>query len=186
MKKVFRTHIVLATEGRIFTLLILLFALGVTYVSAWLLTEGYTEMIFTFFVLHIIAYGCGYMTLRWAWQLAWGKIILTDSYIMWRCLFFKPVKIAYSDIRHIEKRAFKEGNVYKNRDYYKTGFLYFLVSSEPIPQKRIDKIYSGKKLIKFPLYNKKLGYALYSMLPEPYNRYFSDYRKYEKLIKNKK
>jgi len=177
MKKVFRTHIILVIEGRLLLSSIVITGPLMTLLLLWRILEADFGMALLVFITNAFWYWSSIFILRYFWQQCWGKLIVTDKYIIWRCLFCRPIKITYDELRYVKLVSFQEGNVYKNRDYYKTGFLYMLLSSEPLPQMRIDKIHSKNKLIKFPLYNKKLGNTLFTALPDPYNRFFSRYKK---------
>ena len=177
MKKVFRTHIILVIEGRLLTSLFVITGPLMTLYLLWCILEGDFGMALLVFITNVFYYWLSIFALRYLWQQCWGKLIITEKYIIWRALFCKPIKITYDELRYVKLESFKDGNVYKNRDYYKTGFLYILLSSNPLPKMRIDKIYSKNKLIKFPLYNKKLGNTLFTVLPAPYNQYFARYKK---------
>lgn len=163
-------------EGRLFLLLSALVGPAILYLTIWFVSEkDYAFTIYGIIAFCIISPVCFFL-LRYFWQLCWGKLILTDEYILWKCFFYKSVKIKYDDIRCLKITAFQEGNMYRSHDYYRSGFLYLLLSSTHLPQKRVDKIYSGKGIIKFPLFQRKLRTELYIRLPDPYNRYFSQYK----------
>ena len=176
MKKVFRTHLLLVIEGRLLTSLFAAFGPSMTLLSIWLAIEVDMGVSILIFIISICFCLLSAFVLPHFWEQCWGKLIITDTYVMWRCLFCKPIKISYDELRYVKLTSFQEGNVYRNRDYYKTGYLYLLLSSEPLPKLRIDKIRSKNKLIKFPLYDKKLGNVLYTTLPNPYNRYFGYFK----------
>ena len=191
MKKVFRTHWLLVFEGRLFLLLVGIASPIMCYVYFRYLIEDFVSdrnymMLLFGTPMYLAFWPLSIYVLQYFWELIWGKLILTDEYVLWRCIFCKPVKIPYEDIKYVKITPFKEGNVRYNRDYYKTGFLYVLLASTPFPQKRIDKIRCKKGLIKFPLYNNKIGTELYLRLPDPYNRYFSQYKPPKKKIKKEK
>lgn len=85
--------------------------------------------------------------------------------MIWKCLFHKPVEIFYSEIKEFSVQEFKEGNV----AYYENAgdsFRYVLISNKNLPEKRIDKIKSGKGLIKFQ-YTKALMQALRTRMVRP-------------------
>ena len=83
------------------------------------------------------------------WPLSFGKVTLTENYVKWHALFMRSVKIPYSELRHVEIRQFREGNVMRNADLYRTGQEYVLMSVDSLPKTRIDKIRSGDGLIKY-------------------------------------
>lgn len=83
------------------------------------------------------------------WPLCFGELTLTEGYVKWHALFMRSVKIPYSELRHVEIRQFREGNVMRNADLYRTGQEYVLMSVDSLPKTRIDKIRSGDGLIKY-------------------------------------
>lgn len=85
----------------------------------------------------------------WLWPLCFGVLTLTEDYVKWHALFMRSVKIPYSELRHVEIRQFREGNVMRNADLYRTGQEYVLMSVDSLPKTRIDKIRSGDGLIKY-------------------------------------
>lgn len=85
----------------------------------------------------------------WLWPLCFGELTLTEDYVKWHALFMRSVKIPYSELRHVEIRQFREGNVMRNADLYRTGQEYVLMSVDSLPKTRIDKIRSGDGLIKY-------------------------------------
>lgn len=173
-KKVIRPHLVLLIEGRLLLLLLALGPLAMWYGVFAVFrdeTQGMdmTVILFGLFVAAIT--GCCAWVEWYFWHHCWGKLIITQDAVTWKCLFCKTVRIPMSDIRYVDIRAFTQGNVVRNADIYKTGFRYLLISSKPFPKKRIDKIRSGSGLIKFRC-NDKICQALYEALPDPYCRRF--------------
>ena len=172
MKRIFITHILAVIEGGIFMLMCAFGGLVCIYVPIWLLTLEVTfETIMMAIFAPVMAVVCIYV-IRYFWPLCFGTLIFTEDYVMWKCLFFRSVKTPYNELKYVKLVKFDEGNAFRNRDYYNTGFLHLLLSSSPLPQKRIDKIRCGKGLIKFPFSNKKLRREIYYLLPDPYNRQF--------------
>lgn len=175
-KKTLRPHIILAIEGRLFCLLIsigvwLLIFCTICFggiLELWL--ESKVSAILTVVFLICIGF-IPICILPFFWQSCWGKIILLEDMVIWRCFLCRTVKIRYDEIHSVNLIPFKSGNVYKNKDYYNNGFLYLVISSRSLSNKRIDKIRSDKNTIKIP-YHKKMGIALYDFLPDPYNRQF--------------
>lgn len=173
-KKVFRPHLVLLIEGRLLLLLLALGPLAMWYGVFVVFRNGTQRMdmtiiLFGLFVAAIT--GCCAWLEWYFWYHCWGKLIITEDFVIWKCLFCQTVKIPISDIRYVDIRTFAEGNAVRNKDIYKTGFRYLLISSESFPKKRIDKIRSGDGLIKFRC-NDKICQALYEALPDPYCRRF--------------
>ena len=89
------------------------------------------------------------------WQVSWGKLIITSDRIVWKCLFCKKQVIFLKEIKLLKKVYFGEGNAISNNKVYKNSFCYILISkNKNLPNMRIDKIRSGKGLIKFPMSDK--------------------------------
>ena len=107
----------------------------------------------------------------WLWPLCFGELTLTEDYVKWHALFMRSVKIPYSELRHVEIRQFREGNVMQNADLYRTGQEYVLMSVDSLPKTRIDKIRSGDGLIKYQFLMRDA--AVFSeYLPERYKPMF--------------
>ena len=105
------------------------------------------------------------------WPLIFGELTLTADYVKWHALFMRSVKIPYSELRHVEIRQFREGNVMRNADLYRTGQEYVLMSVDSLPKTRIDKIRSGDGLIKYQFLMRDA--AVFSeYLPERYKPMF--------------
>jgi hypothetical protein len=94
----------------------------------------------------------GIWVAEYFWQLCWGKLIITNDCIIWKCLFCKKQVIFPKETKHLKKVYFDEGNAVANSKAYKNSFCYILISkNKNLPNLRIDKIRSGKGLIKFPM-----------------------------------
>ena len=107
----------------------------------------------------------------WLWPLCFGELTLTEDYVKWHALFMRSVKIPYSELRHVEIRQFREGNVMRNADLYRTGQEYVLMSVESVPKTRIDKIRSGDGLIKYQFLMRDAA-VFGEYLPERYKPMF--------------
>ena len=103
------------------------------------------------------------------WPLIFGELTMTADYVKWHALFMRSVKIPYSELRYVEIRHFDEGNVVP--DLYGTGQMYLLLSSKPLPKKRIDKIRCGDGLIKYQFLMRD-AQTLSEFIPEPFDRMF--------------
>ena len=171
-KRTFRTHIILVTEGRLFLFLglLLLPAMAIPPMSIVKDSDNRVlDIILSFFLLGIAILFFA-VVLPFFWPRAFGKLIVTDKTITWRCLFMKSRRIEMSDIRYSDIKAFTEGNVVKC-DFYHTGFLYILLSKKSIPQMRVDKYRCTDDLIIF-MFSRKLCECLAETLPEPPNLIF--------------
>lgn len=182
-RKTRRSHIILLTEGRLFLLIVLgiillLYSLGVSEIlknptSANILDGCLFILLATVLMILFSVVVCPFL-----WAKCFEKLIITDKFIEWRCLFMKTRRIPLSDIRYANIVSFKEGNAIKH-DRYNTGFLSILLSSDPLPRIRIDKIKCSNTLIKFGC-TPKVCKALAEALPAPMNRIFiSEAREYE-------
>lgn len=170
-KTVFRPHIILLIEGRLFLLLLLgVFATFDCWALWSMITDFSLTALLACLLLGAISAICGAICIPYFWHRCFEKLIITDTHIIWRCLFLKPHKIALADIRYANIHTFKEGNAVKN-DFYHTGFESILLSADPVKDIRIDKIRTNERLIKF-MCTQKLCQALGESLPEPYNRLF--------------
>lgn len=105
------------------------------------------------------------------WPLCFGELTLTEGYVKWHALFMRSVKIPYSELRHVEIRQFREGNVMWGSDMYHTGYEFVLMSADPLPKTRIDKIRPGHGVIKFQLFG-RMNAPLGAFIPEPFDRMF--------------
>ena len=149
MKKVFRPHIILLVGGRLLTLLMAWMPLTLIIVSINLiLQEPSDPEHISFIFATVILTALVIFTLKTLWQQVWGKLIVTDREVIWKCLFCTTVKIPYSKIRHMSIRNFGERN-YIKYDLYNTGFKFLLITTCGPIQKPIDKIKCGKGVIKW-------------------------------------
>ena len=155
-KKVFRTGLILCIEGRLFTLISLLIPLYFLYGSLrFLLIPDFniTNLFLTVFPISMLI--AGIWVAGYFWQLCWGKLIIMSDRVIWKCLFYKKQVILLKEIKHLKKVYFDEGNAVANSKAYKNSFCYILISkNKNLPNLRIDKIRSGKGLIKFPMSDK--------------------------------
>ena len=150
MKKVFRPHIILYTEGRLLCIIMI-------FVPLLMLCMGIK---FTFFsgeinygTIHMIVIALLFIllsgwVLEYLWQPIWGKLILDDEKITWKCLFCPKVQIEYANIKFIVVRTFGNRNAV-HVDIYKTGFQFILIATQSLPNVPIDKVRCKKGLIKW-------------------------------------
>ena len=179
MKKVFRVHPLLVVEGRLCCLLFVIGPLFIYYFGIVSVIEnpGIPSVIlccavFAMFISFQI------VGLPFLWINSFQKLVLTDEFVEWRCLFYKTRRLNISEIRYANVVAFTEGNAV-NIDLYNTGFLSILLSSELLPTIRIDKIKCSDTLIKFSC-SHQICIALAELLPAPLNQIFENQaRQYE-------
>ena len=125
-------------------------------------------------VMSTIMFILGIWSARWLWPNCWGKLIVEDDCVIWKCLFCKSRKLYFNDIKIARVCKFQNGNIVKNINIYNTNYGYVLLSSDhKIVNKRIDKINCSKETIKF-IFSDKLRNMLEKMLPNPYNQVFSN------------
>ena len=186
MKKVFRTHIVLVTEGRFFMLFCLLFLVWRIYVSIYSIIRDPSTLnifclIFDSFLLSLFYFGmCPFF-----WPRCFGKLIVTDEKITWKCLGMLTRSIAVEDINYAVFRVYNEDNVVRT-EVYQDSFLYILLSKEPIPEKTVNKYKCGKSFIIFSS-SPKLCKALGEVLPYPQNKKFiARGEEYDRIIRKRK
>lgn len=168
MRKTLRTHLILVTEGRFFCLFITIGSAFFTYeMTKHAILDGSEFYVYCIFFWGMDVAVC--FLLRHFWPLCFGKMILAEHYVEWRCIFMRSVRIPYTELKYVTIRSFRDRNAVP--DLYSVGFEYVLLSSSPIPKQRIDKIRCGNGLIKFQLLDKG-GIVLSEYLPAPYNRMF--------------
>jgi hypothetical protein len=165
-KRVFRTHILLVTEGRLLSLLFIAAIGWMLYASVKFCILDF-EPVFLLFLLFTVGMGLlGYFLAKYFWQLCWGKLMVTHTCLKWKCIGYKTQTIRFEEIKRIYVRAFNrnQGNVV--RDAYQTGFRYVVIlSKNGSPQSYGGRIKNGNGVISFP-YNEKLRKALLEVLPE--------------------
>lgn len=150
MKKVFRPHIILYTAGRLFSIILILAPLLMLYMFvkfAFFSGEiNYKFIPLIAFALFLILLD-GWL-LQYLWQPIWGKLILDDKKITWKCIFYPKVQIEYANIKFLAVRNFGSRNVV-HVDIYKTGFQFILISTQSLPAVPIDKVRCKKGIIKW-------------------------------------
>lgn len=167
MKKAFRPSPFLIIAGRSITILFIAFEVFISCLVFFVWREPKIEMVIPTIGL-IIVFVVGFSAIRDLWQPIWGKLILTENAVIWRCAFCKEVKIPYTDIRYVERRMLQQ-----NFFHGKEKHFYLLISSHPLPQEHLFKIRSKKNLIKFQ-YTPKVAVALKEFVPEPYEKRFKN------------
>ena len=174
MKKVFRPHIILVTEGRFFLLFVIAMVAFIIYMFGYFaffqdITDYRFIILFLIFMLGMIAFAAWLM--YHFWQLIWGKLILEEEMIIWRCIFCKTVKMKYTDIKYVGIRGMGKRNVV-HVDVYHTGFRYLLISSITPPAKPIDKIRCRTGVIKWAV-SEKVCEALKEKVPPQWKNIIS-------------
>lgn len=170
-KKVFRAHMILCIEGRLFLFLaiigfVCMDIIGILYI----IQEKSLQALLSCIIIYAITTSFFFIAIPFLWLKCFEKLIITDKYVIWKCLFMKSHKLALKDIKYANILAFKNGNIVKI-DPYHTSFLSVLLSSELLPSVRIDKIHCSNTLIKFQC-SKKLCQTLSNRISSPQNRIF--------------
>lgn len=172
-RKTLYPHIFLLTEGRLGCVVFALFPIWFLLMEVKSLALGgfnFADLLGIVVSSAVIAATFFYFIPHY-WPLCFGKLTLTENYVKWHGLFIRSVKIPYSELRHVEIRQFREGNVMRNADLYRTGQEYVLMSVDSLPKTRIDKIRSGDGLIKYQFLMRDA--AVFSeYLPERYKPMF--------------
>ena len=153
MKKVFRQPILFIIAARFFLLLMIggmLFMIGGTCLFV-LPHEPVTAIIILVVDVALLIMFL-FVVNPYLWPIAWGKIIVTPTHVIWRCLFYKSVKIALTDVKLILTRTFLENKA--KRVKAEPEFL-FITDGQLVPYKRIDKVKTKPGFIKF-FYNAEL------------------------------
>ena len=164
MKKIFRPHIILLILGRVFTILSIAFIVVMISVSIYFtfFQQSYEFLFFLFFFLGLALLNV--FVFKELWQLIWGKLIVKQDCLVWRCFFCRTVKIAYEDIKYVGFHTMGSEN-FVRKDVYHTGFRYILISEAMPPKKPIGKIFCKKGLIKWA-YSKEVCLALKDKVPK--------------------
>ena len=168
MKNVFYSHSILIFLGRPLTLFLLLFPLSCLAWCTWIFAEQHDTtflpvMIGLAFMEILSIYVC-----KVFWPLCWGKLIVTNDKITWKCLFYKTQIINIDKIQDVIVSSFSDGN-YVKLDLYNSGFKYVIITEQTIPNIRVDKIKCKNGTIKF-LYSYKLQSVLRCKLPRNFRR----------------
>ena len=165
-KTIIFPHIILLIEGRLLMLLAVWFLCFIIYGLPEAAAEGpiYIVIAIAFIPLSL-----------WAvyhfWPLCFGELVVTETYVKWRCLFMRSCKLEFSEIKYMEIRAMGKEKVMKY-DVYNSGYEYLLISTEPLPNKIIEKIRTSRKLIKFQV-TPRICRQLAEAMPEKYKSMFS-------------
>lgn len=193
MKKTFRSHIILVTEGRLFCFLPLFGVCFFSYPCKLFFDEkdyfGF-GIGFLFVVLFVVVFFVAFW--NFIWPLAWGKLIVNDKGVRWRCLFKKSIFLSWDECKYIGFETFTEGNVVKV-DLYKTGFRYIYFSITPYPKEfsgKINKLNCKEGFIKFFPVNAKMCSAVLEHRDIPvlktYVEQYKNMKKRQERLKQKR
>lgn len=110
------------------------------------------------------------------WQKVWGKVILENDKIVWKCLFCKSVEIPLCSIQTVKICETKPENFYRYPPTMGIGRWHMLISDRqfPDPIKRIEKVKCKKGTIRIVVTRQRVD-EIRLHLPQPYNRYLQNH-----------
>lgn len=166
-RRVFHEHIILLIEGRILMLLFIGFTGFIWYLffrdTPSLLDKA------ILFPLCVTALVC--IPLHEFWHRCFGRLVVTEDEIAWKCPFMRTVRMQKTEIRYTGIDYRWPGPALKA--VTSMDMAYF--STTPYPQACRSKSYllrNKKGFIKFPA-SEKLCRHMSVWLPEPYERVFA-------------
>ena len=166
-RRVFHEHIILLIEGRILMLLFIGFTGFIWYLffrdTPSLLDKA------ILFPLCVTALVC--IPLHEFWHRCFGRLVVTEDEIAWKCPFMRTVRLQKTEIRYTGIDYRWPGPALKA--VTSMDMAYF--STTPYPQACRSKSYllrNKKGFIKFPA-SEKLCRHMSVWLPEPYERVFA-------------
>ncbi len=166
-RRVFHEHIILLIEGR---LLMLLFVSTTGFI--WYLffrdTPNFLDRAILF-PLCITALAC--IPLREFWYRCFGRLVVTEDEIFWKCPFMRTVRLKKAEIRYTGIDYRWPGPAQKA--VTPVDMAYF--STTPYPQKCRNKSYLLRNKKGFIIFSagEKLCRHMSAWLPEPYGRVFA-------------
>lgn len=166
-RRVFHEHIVLLIEGR---LLMLLFVSTTGFI--WYLFFRDTPALLDkaiLFPICVTVLAC--IPLHEFWYRCFGRLVVTEDEIVWKCPFMRTVRLKKAEIRYTGIDYRWPGPAQKA--VTPVDMAYF--STTPYPQKCRNKSYllrNKKGFIKFSA-GEKLCRHMSAWLPEPYERVFA-------------
>lgn len=166
-RKVFHEHIILLTEGR---LLMLLF-IGTTGFMWYLFFRDTPALLDKAILIPLCITALVCIPLHEFWHRCFGRLVVTEDEIVWKCPFMRTVRLRKTEIRYTGIDYRWPGSARKA--VTPVDMAYF--STMPYPQECRNKSYllrNKKGFIKFPA-GEKLCRYMSEWLPEPYERVFA-------------
>lgn len=166
-RRVFHEHIVLLIEGR---LLMLLFVSTTGFI--WYLffrdTPNFLDRAILF-PLCVTVLAC--IPLHEFWYRCFGRLVVTEDEIVWKCPFMRTVRLKKAEIRYTGIDYRWPGPAQKA--VTPVDMAYF--STTPYPQKCRNKSYLLRNKKGFIIFSagEKLCCHMSAWLPEPYERVFA-------------
>lgn len=171
-KKTFRESLFLVFGGRIVCILLLitvpyiLFGPSIDHSG---MNSG--ESIFAYMSMLVLEIMGIWVLKALLWQRCFGKLVLKDDMICYRCFPLRPKTIHIQDCNYIGiadfRKHYREENLSKNDLYINTVCVAIFFSTEPYPQEfdgLVDQLQSRKGFIKFA-YTDELAEAIISRWP---------------------
>ena len=148
-KKVFRIPLIFVAEFRLFFILMVAFMFCI--VGLVLEATLKNEILLMVFSMLFLAFGIYVFKLYFipiAFPLAFGKLIISDQGVEFRCIFTKKTSLSWDECEFCGIEGYK--NVVK--DLYGTGRVYIYFSKNELPQEfrgNITKKKNSEGFIKF-------------------------------------
>ncbi len=166
-RRVFHEHIILLIEGR---LLMLLFVSTTGFI--WYLFFGDTPALLDkaiLFPICVTVLAC--IPLHEFWYRCFGRLVVTEDEIVWKCPFMRTVRLKKAEIRYTGIDYRWPGPAQKA--VTPVDMAYF--STTPYPQKCRNKSYLLRNKKGFIIFSagEKLCRHMSAWLPEPYERVFA-------------
>lgn len=165
---VFREHIILLIEGRFFMLALIGFLIWFWSLFLKDLSTFIDEALLAPLIATILAA----IVFHEFWYRCFGRLIITENEIIWKCPFMRTRRIRKNEIKYSGfDYRFSSGNL---RNITTMDMAYF--SKQPYPKENIGKSYrlrNSDNFIKFHA-SEKLCFCLREWLPEPHNRIFAN------------
>ena len=166
-RRVFQEHIILLIEGR---LLMLLFVSTTGFI--WYLFFRDTPALLDkaiLFPICVTVLAC--IPLHEFWYRCFGRLVVTEDEIVWKCPFMRTVRLKKAEIRYTGIDYRWPGPAQKA--VTPVDMAYF--STTPYPQKCRNKSYLLRNKKGFIIFSagEKLCRHMSAWLPEPYERVFA-------------
>lgn len=170
-RKVFHEHIILLTEGRFLMLAVLIVMVWFLYLFVRDRMAGMTLAWWEIPFLLLVEVSLYYALLRQFWYRCFGRLMVTEDEIVWKCPFMRTVRLKKAEIRYTGIDYRWPGPAQKA--VTPVDMAYF--STTPYPQKCRNKSYLLRNKKGFIIFSagEKLCRHMSAWLPEPYERVFA-------------
>lgn len=168
---VFHEHVILLTEGRFLMLAVLAFMVWFLYLFVRDKVAGTTLLWWEIPFILLVEVSLYYAVLHQFWYRCFGRLVVTEDEIVWKCPFMRTVRLQKAEIRYVGIDYRWPGLAQKA--VTPVDMAYF--STTPYPQECRNKNYllrNKQGFIKFPA-SEKLCRHMSAWLPEPYERVFA-------------